>query len=381
MLRISLDETSCRLHCDQKRGLAVCRQRALSRAKKTEIVQDVSRGKLRGCFTLIAMICDDASLQPLLPQILLGNEHIFQQRVLDELRPSLPSNIHLWRRPSAWATRHTMVEVVQLLARALGTTLAHRRVMLLLDACYIHMGTGFLRACAMRGILVHYVPAKLTWLLQPLDTHAFARFKVFVGHEYRQGVLRNGRCELAAMVRIVARAVRKILQGVEWSYAFDGNGFGKGQREVRKTVLEVLDRHTAVGASSQLPTLDQFELMFPRRTLLPLADLLSCHRDRPARVPVPETATAGRAQAAAAGSGRGAWHGRLRSSSALSLPHVAVAEPELTAVESREIRSDVASGSRDDPATGSASGQLSRHRVPVGRPLFPLSRKRSSVEF
>ena len=114
MLRINLDETSCRLHCDQKRGL--CRQRALSRAKKTEIVQDVSRGKLLGCFTLIAMICDDASLQPLLPHILLGNEHIFQQRVLDELRPSLASNIHLWRRPSAWATRHTMVEVVQLLA-------------------------------------------------------------------------------------------------------------------------------------------------------------------------------------------------------------------------------------------------------------------------
>ena len=43
------------------------------------------------------MICDDASLQPLLPQILLGNEHIFQQRVLDELRPSLPVHAALWR--------------------------------------------------------------------------------------------------------------------------------------------------------------------------------------------------------------------------------------------------------------------------------------------
>ena len=380
MLRINLDETACRLHYDQKRGLAVCRQRALSRAKKTEIVQDVSRGKLRGCFTLIAMICDDASLQPLLPQIFLGNEHIFQQRVLDDLRPSLAPNIHLWRRPSAWATRHTMVEVVQLLAEALGTTLAHRRVMLLLDACYIHMGTGFLRACSRRGILVHYVPAKLTWLLQPLDTHVFARFKVFVGREYRQVTMRNGRCELSAMVRIVARAVRKILQGVEWSYAFDGNGFGKGQREVRKTVLEVLDRHKGVGASSQLPTLSQFELMFPRRIHLPLADLLSCHRDRPARVPAPVLAAARRAPTAAAGWGHGVWHGRLRSSSALSLPSETVADPELSAGESREILSDVASGSRDEPAIVLASSHLGRRRAPVGRPLFPLSRKRSSVD-
>ena len=380
VLRINLDETSCRLHYDQKRGLAVCRQRALSRAKKTEIVQDVSRGKLRGCFTLIALICDDASLQPLLPQILLGNEHIFQQRVVDELRPSLASNIHLWRRPSAWATRHTMVEVVQLLARALGTTLAHRRVMLLLDACYIHMGPGFLRACARRGILVHYVPAKLTWLLQPLDTHAFARFKMFVGCEYRQEIMRNGHCELAAMVRIVARAVRKILQGVQWSYAFDGNGFGKGQREVRKTVLDVLDRRTAVGASSQLPTQDQFQLMFPRRTQMPLADLLSFHRDRPVRVPAPVAAAAGRAPAAAAGSGHGAWHGRLRSSSALSLPRETLAEPELAAGAPREILSDVASSSRDGAATAPASSHLGQRHVAVGRPLFPLLRKRSSAE-
>ena len=274
-----------------------------------------------------------------------------------------------------------MVEVVQLLARALGTTLAHRRVTLLLDACYIHMGPGFLRACARRGILVHYVPAKLTWLLQPLDTHAFARFKVFVGHEYRQETMRNGRCELAAMVRIVARAVRKILQGVEWSYAFDGNGFGKSQREVRKTVLDALDRPTAVGASSQLPTLRQFELMFPRRTKLPLADLLSCHRDRPARVPAPVAAAASRAPVAASGSGRGAWHGRLRSSSALSLPCETVAESGLAAVASGEVLSDEATGSRDGPDTAPASSHLGRHRAPVGRPLFPLSRKRSSREF
>ena len=380
MLRINLDETSCKLHCDQKRGLAVCRQRALSRAKKIEIVQDVSRGKLRGCFTLIAMICDEASLQPLLPQILLGNEHIFQQRVLAEIQPSLASNIHLWRRPSAWATRHTMVEVVQVLARALGPVLQQRRVMLLLDACYIHMGTEFLRACARRGILVHYVPAKLTWLLQPLDTHAFARFKVLMGCEYRQEIMRRGQCELAAMVRIVARVVRKILQGVAWSYAFDGNGFGKGQREVRKTILDVLEWERVICASSRLPTLDQFRLMFPRMTMLPLADLLSCHRDRPVRVAAPVAGATRHIPAAAAGSGHGVWHGRLRSSSALSLSHETVAGSELSAAAAGEVPSGAASSSHDGAATVPVSSHPGGHRVPVARPLFPLLRKRKSDE-
>ena len=136
-----MDETACRLHYDQKRGLAVIRQRALSRSKKAEIVQDVSRSKLRGCFTHIAMICDDASLQPRLPQIFLGNEHIFAKQVVDATQPGLAKNILLWRRKSAWVNARTMVEVVQALATALGPELAARRVMLLLDACKIHMGT------------------------------------------------------------------------------------------------------------------------------------------------------------------------------------------------------------------------------------------------
>ena len=356
------------------------RQRALSRAKKTEIVQDVSRGKLRGCFTLIAMICDETSFQPLLPQVLLGNEHIFQQRVLAELQPSLDRNIHLWRRPSAWATRRTMVEVVQLLARALGPVLHERRVMLLLDACYIHMGMDFLRACARRGILVHYVPAKLTWLLQPLDTHAFARIKVFIGREYRREIMKSGHCELSAMVRIVARAVRQILQGVAWSYAFDGNGFGKGQREVRKTILDLLDWERVECASSQLPTLEQFKLMFPRMTSLPLADLLSCHRERPIRVAAPVVPAARHDPTASAGSGKGVWHGRLRSSSALEISQETVAGCELSAAAPRDIPSEAASSSHEVAAAVPVPSHLEGRRLPVARPLIPRLRKRKSTE-
>ena len=258
VLRINLDETACRLHYDQKRGLAVIRERALIRGRKTEIVQDVSRQKLRGCFTHVAMICDDESLQPRLPQIFIGNEHIFAQRVVEATQPGLARNILLWRRKSAWVQQSTMAEVVRALAAALGPDLGGRRVFLLFDACRVHMDRGFLRACAARGVLVHYVPASLTWRLQPLDTHAFSRFKIVIGCEYRREVMRNRQCELSAMLRIVAYAVRKVFQGTHWSHAFDSNGFGQRQARVRETILGQLEWESAVGASSQLPFLDQF---------------------------------------------------------------------------------------------------------------------------
>ena len=381
ILRINLDETSCKLHYDQKRGLAVTRQRALSRAKKAEIVQDVSQQKLRGCFTHIAMICDDESLQPRLPQIFLGNEHIFTKGMVEAAQRDLAKNIILWGRKSAWANKATMVQVVQALATALGPELAARRVMLLLDAAKIHMGTGFLRACTARGILVHYVPAKLTWLLQPLDTHAFARFKVAIGTNYRREIMKHGQCDLSAMLRIVAGAVRKVLQGVRWAYAFDGNGFGKKQGEVRKTILEVLDQASAVGPSSQLPTYHQFTLIFPRRAAIPLADLLSFHRRRHQAAPhEPVPAAAHALEPAPRGHGPQphAWHGRLRSSSFLSLPADeeaagACSPPPAAAAAS----SGAAASSSGSGGLAAAPPYIERLFIPVVRPPAPPLRKRT----
>ena len=377
-LRINLDETACRLHYDQKRGLAVTRERGLTRGRKAEIVQDVSRQKLRGCFTHVAMICDDASLQPRLPQIFIGNEHIFAQRIVDAVQPDLPKNILLWRRKSAWVQHSTMVEVVRALAAALGGDLRERRVLLLLDACRVHMGVGFLRSCAARGILVHYVPAQLTWLLQPLDTHAFSKFKVVIGCEYRREVMKSGHCELSAMLRIVAYAVRKVFQGTHWSRAFDSNGFGHHQARVRQTILERLEWEPAVGVSSRLPSLAQFTSIFPRRASLPLGDLLSCHRHRAAvAAPLPGPPEALEPPRPAPASDPSPWHGRLRSSSALSLVGP---EEELSAdpaAASAPLSSGAASSSHDG-AVALPAPPLERLFVPIIRPPAPRQRKRKS---
>ena len=344
-------------------------------------MQDVSRQKLRGCFTHIAMICDDASLQPRLPQIFLGNEHIFTKRIVDATQPGLAKNILLWRRKSVWVNKRTMVEVVQALAAALGPELAARRVMFLLDSCSVHMGRGFLRACTARGILVHYVPAKLTWLLQPLDTHAFSKFKVVIGCAYRHEIMKHGQCELAAMLRIVAGAVRKVLQGVRWSYAFDTNGFGKGQTEVRQAILDVLDRESAVGASSQLPTYAQFTSIFPRRAALPLADLLSFHRQRErvaAEVPVSDGAENLEPLPPKPNPEHKPWHGRLRSSSSLCLQEDTKTTGAKPAAASAATSSGGASASSGGGGLVVRPPYVERLFIPLVRPRAPQSRKRKT---
>ena len=182
LLRINLDETRIGLHFSAPRGLqarAVSRraQKAKARRRKT-VVQNVPLGKKRAGFTHVAMICDDTSLQPRLPLILLGNEAIFPVATLDAVRPTLPPNVRLWRRNSGWVTKDLLRDIIRELAIALGELTATHTVVLLLDTASMHICPRVIGMAARHGICVQYIPAKMAWLLQPLDTHVFARYKL-----------------------------------------------------------------------------------------------------------------------------------------------------------------------------------------------------------
>ena len=148
--------------------------------RRRKLVQNVVLSKQRAGFTHVALICDDVSLQPRLPQILLGNERLFPAATIAALQGTLAPNIHLWRRKSGWVTKELMLEILKDLCAALGALTATHQVVLLLDTASVHICPKFLRAANRKGIMVQYIPAKLTWLLQPLDTRVFARFKYLV---------------------------------------------------------------------------------------------------------------------------------------------------------------------------------------------------------
>ena len=88
--------------------------------KCTKVLQNVSLAKRRSGFTHVALICDDTSLQPRLPQFLIGNEAIFPVAKLESMRPTLPPNIRLWRRKTGWVTAEMMRDIVRELSAALG---------------------------------------------------------------------------------------------------------------------------------------------------------------------------------------------------------------------------------------------------------------------
>ena len=134
---------------------------------------------------MVAMVCDDSSLQPVLPQVIVGNHNILRVAYLKELEPMLPENIIVVRAKSSWITTELLIVVMEQLRRGLDNRVVKTPV-LLMDACPVHLDAQVWKAARRLHILLCFVPASLTWLLQPLDVKILMKLKAFVRSEYRK---------------------------------------------------------------------------------------------------------------------------------------------------------------------------------------------------
>ena len=272
VVRLNLDETSVRFWYEPRRGL----RRPTGQVPRAGFARQASRGQLRRAFSHVAIICDDASLQPHLPQVLLVNERTV---TVEQHRrwTSLPGcNAKLWRGKSAWINDEVFAKIIRELGKVLRERAAGRQAILLLDAHVCHFCMRALGACRDYNIWPVIIPARMTSLLQPLDTHVFSRFKMFLRTRMHQLMLTGANEDLTSeqVIDALLQAIKGVLQKHEWAPAFAKNGFGP-MLEVREHLLEALAWDTTPVVVSDLPDYTQFAHCFPARRFIPFMQLLS----------------------------------------------------------------------------------------------------------
>ena len=380
-LRLNFDETSCRLFYEAAPGILGSEPLAAA-AKKGYITQQVTRHQKRGALSYLALLCDDTAIQPTLPQVIIGNEHCLPDRVRKELvdSQSLMKNVTLLRQKSAWVTDAVLSQVVAIWGNALRASRLTHQPILLLDACSTHMGPRFLAACVRWNIWLVFVPAKTTWLLQPADTHCFATFKKYLRDYFEEALLANpdGVVDIKSVILQLDKTIRKVLHSKRWAPAFDANGWSKAQQLLRPKIRTLLELQEDPAAGSALPTLQQFQKIFPQRRYIPLPGLLNHfkkRRDTVRRDPRPIAPAVQREPLAPPAH---PWHGRLRSSSRLDLTPVVGAPVEACAEVEHADEAPLPPPAADpDTVTetvGVAVQTSETRRVPVG---IPLRRPRS----
>ena len=187
------------------------------------------------------------------------------------------SNVFLVWRKSAWIDAHYMAAIINLLGAMLVPFLDRFQPILLMDALPAHLAPEVFRAAARAAIWVVIVPAKLTWLIQPADTHAFFKYKMHLRRHYMRAMSRSpeGRLQLREVLKAMNDGVRYVFQAQDWSKAFAENGFGHKQQFLRQSVVQSAGLRLPLSIPSAMPTLMQMRSIWPGGRDVPLNDVFA----------------------------------------------------------------------------------------------------------
>ncbi len=200
------------------------------------------------------------------PQVLLGNHNVFTLQVLRSLG-EMTGNIVLWREKSAWNCHCTMRKWLTLVAKSLGPLVHERYVILLVDVHSSHIDNSIFLHARRCGIRLVYIPSKLTWLLQPCDTHVFAPFKQAVRKAWQHEKARrpNGVVSTETWLQLVCQAIGEVLVGASWRHAFHADGLLQRQARISPKLLEALGFEGEIDLPPVLPSPEEALCIFPAR--------------------------------------------------------------------------------------------------------------------
>jgi hypothetical protein len=227
-------------------------------------------------------IANVPEVQRELPQIFLGSARHFTGAFLAAYRPRMPDGMYLWSNERGWMTHAVCLVLLRAIHASLGTLLERYHVILLMDANRAHLDEAICRRARALGMTLVFVPAKLTWLLQPADTHLFAPLKSAVRRKYTNMQLEttDGRIDKEQWLSVVVDALSEVVVDRSWSNAFASNGITNRQPDASMYVRTMGGLSRGNYATAK-PTLPELQYLFGM-TNIPYASLVP---DMPAPLP------------------------------------------------------------------------------------------------
>ena len=143
------------------------------------------------------------------------------------------------------------------------------------DANKVHLHSTVFRACARGRLWPVVIAAATTWLLQPLDTHAFVLYKCRLCKAHQRSRIQSasGAVRVGMLLAAIYTAIRDVLETRDWASSFERDGCGAAQVGVSARVLEHVGYTVPLAVPCTRPTLEQLRQCWPRRQRVPLADV------------------------------------------------------------------------------------------------------------
>jgi hypothetical protein len=271
-LFVNMDETSMKLNYGRQRGLLV-RKRALPPGKKHR-KEKMSASDAKANVSFLAFLTHDTAIQPKLPQVILGNKHKMTLKIMKELALHQPENFRVWREESSWNNHCIMRKLISLLATCLKDYKATHQIILVLDVASCHRHTSIYALANRLGVRLLFVPAKLTYLLQPADTHLFSKLKASLRRRWRELLVESEAGTVSYQVWLSAffGVARQILNSTRWQSAFHAAGLLDEQR-LSSRVMQEAGWEVLPPIPEEILSDSQARDIFPKRSVVRKASL------------------------------------------------------------------------------------------------------------
>ena len=260
-LLLNLDETSVARMSRKSKGLVVNKDSPLLEIGSLQPFRYRNRGKKRGAMTHVAVIADCEEVQQTLPQIFLCSSKLVSAAAATR---ATSEKTQVWRGRSGWNITENLVRILEAIGEAIQPWKMSRQAILFLDAATCHLSPAVLDAAHHAGIWLVQIPARLTWLLQPCDTHVFSLYKRCLEQEYRRllRVAEGHDVTSDDWMYSTVRVASKFLRERSWRSAFEQNGLTANQDHLSQALSGFNKPDCCPPSSAAL------RMLFPRRRAL-----------------------------------------------------------------------------------------------------------------
>jgi len=234
--------------------------------------------------SLMASVCSDAAIQHKLPQIRLPRSRggKLPSRIVSTCYAEAGPPQVAVHGTSGFCTVRTLAYYLRLLARTVRSARPDCVPLLVMDVCPVHLVEKVLADARRAGVYIIFVPAKMTWMLQPLDLRVFAvlKSKIREATFEAKAASRSSRLPPLARVQVHSAAIRQVLVEQNWSDCLVRAGLTGEVEQIRPALAALLAGQSLEPAAPSVAELaDLLSVSLPRaakmhRLLLPPSDLL-----------------------------------------------------------------------------------------------------------
>ena len=218
---VNLDETPMAKQMAARRGY-VCH---LIGTLDSDWHARIATRDTRSHATLMAAVCDDALLQQQLPQLLLTKDKTLT-RAEKRALANLPLPVRWLSGTTGWMTSSILKQVFTIYRRAIRAVRPNAEIVMVFDVAPQHVTHEVFMHLNRLGLHTLLIPAGMTWLLQPLDTHVFSTLKRSLHDRQTRGRAASplGILPPCRWIQIAGEAITEVLVERDWTHSLRGNG-------------------------------------------------------------------------------------------------------------------------------------------------------------